>query len=575
MEQSILYMREEGCDVEEIQAKIHKFALYLNDRAMQLLAANKHSLSLHILGKLEELLIKFNYRQLTQVLILTYSSLASVHRELGNFDTALNYLRKTTTLCEVCEEAEDAVATHLNVCTLFSQLGKHKRALDYAVKAVFTCQEKFPRENLSAKELTLLATAFYNMGIEEEFLNNTGAAKEWLKKAYELLENNSDVDPEIKIQLYKKLQSITERRNVEVIRLKKPKKRMCHCASQSIVGVHENARLKIVKLKPKANAVSPFAAQPRFIKRPIKRNASKKTALVSPLSSTLRERNTSKLQKPILSRSKASKEAAHPETNGKSSTTDYPSDLEGELNQLLMVSLNSHCANKVDEPPLNPLLDKMYPTPSQEVKEEIVKEDDQTDESDEEIKALKDLGVLEWSNEEESEDELKELCEKGNEDFKKMAAEAAKDISPSTKDESTSNKHDADLKALGDEGEKLFEGNMYLDGCNYLVRFFADEQGEVTVRVRNIATCETQSLVFPKEQAPNVLKANSKNMVGDSISALAQLLALKKSKGKTPKALEEEMVVNIPIRRKMNAATSKFNMNQADGLTKSGKGYKV
>eukprot|EP00826_Nyctotherus_ovalis_P054453 TRINITY_DN712_c0_g1_i15.p1 TRINITY_DN712_c0_g1~~TRINITY_DN712_c0_g1_i15.p1 ORF type:complete len:421 (+),score=142.33 TRINITY_DN712_c0_g1_i15:77-1339(+) len=414
----------------------------------------------------------------------------------------------------------------------------------------------------------------YNMGIEEEFLNNTSAAIEWLKKAYELLENNSDVNPEIKIQFYKKLQNITERRNVEVIRLKKPKKRMCHCTSQSTVGAHESVRLKVVKLKPKANAVSPFTAKPRFIKRPIKRNASKKITLVSPLSSTLRERNASRLVKPIISHSKASKEAALPETNGKSSTTDYPSDLEGELNQLLMISLN----NKVDEPPLDPLLDKIYPTPSQEIREEIVKEDKQTDESKEEVKALKDLGVLEWSNEEESEDELKELCEKDNEDFKKIAVEAAKDISPSTKDESTSNKHDANLKPLSEEGEKLveklFEGNMYLDGCNYLVRFSADEEGELTVRLRNIATSEMQSLVFPKEQAPNVLKANSKNMVGDSISALAQLLTLRNSKRKSPKAPEEEMVVNIPIRRKMNAA-SKFNMDQADGLTKSGRGYKV
>jgi len=466
----------------------------------------KYSTSLYILKKLEELLIKYDYKQTTQLLILTHSNLAFVHKELKNFDLALNYLKKAVTLCENNNEIEDTITTYLNICAIFSQLGKHKKALDHAIKAAFKCQENFPHENPTVKQVTLLANAFYNMGIEEEYLGCVVAAKEWYKKAYEVLERNNKVDPEMKVEFYKKLQEVTE--NTNVVRFKR-KKKIGHCSSQRNL-VPESLRAKVVKLKPKT-VISPFVVQPRFIERIIKRNTSRK--IITPLTSTFRDKNTSRVIKASVNNSKLSKDILSLESNkkkGKESTTDYHSDTENE--PMLMTILNK--INK--EPPLDPLLDKIPHKESE-------------DESKEEKEMLREFEVLEWSD-------LEELC---NREVDNNVVDIK--VKGSTNKSNTSNKLDSNVKSLNKE--KLFEGNMYFDNNNYLVKYFIDEGKDLIIKLKNIATRETQLLHFTKEQASNVLKKNSENMITDSINALAQLLTLKKSKGNNNKVHKERIIL--------------------------------
>jgi len=569
MEQSIFYMREEGYDQEEIQDAIRKFVLNFNKYAMELLEGMKHASALHILEKIEELLIKFNYKDLTQVLTLTYSNLACVYKELKDFYIALNYLKKAATLCETYNQTEDTVTTYLNICVVYSQLGKHKRALDYAIKAAFKCQEHLSREDPSVKELTLLATAFHNMGIEEELLGNTIAAIEWHKKAYGILENNSDVDPEMKIQFYKKLQEITENTKTEVTRNKKPKRRICHCTAQSTIPVTETIRptIKVVKLKPKRNMITPLIAKSRITKNSVKRNAHKRITLMTPLSSTFRECNTSKMTKPLVGCSKISKDLMPSESNGrmcKESTTDYISDLDGEVDQLLMASLNK---KPLKEPPLEPLLKDIYPKGHKNlgnkvlVPQEAVMSDN---ESKEEEKVLEDLGVLEWSDAEDSEDEIKELYGRHNETFlNKEKVESVKKVRQMIK---TDNASPTRSKPTNKKEilEKLFEGNMYLDNNNYLVKFYIEESGNVIVKLRNISSNKIQDLIFSKEQVPSVLKANSKNMAADSINALAQLLTLRKCKENGHKIQDGKL--SIGMKEKKRSMINKLNENQSGNV---------
>jgi hypothetical protein len=54
-------------------------------------------------------------------------------------------------LCEANNEIEDTIAIYLNICSVFSQIGKHKKALDYAIKAAFMCQENLSHKNSSVK----------------------------------------------------------------------------------------------------------------------------------------------------------------------------------------------------------------------------------------------------------------------------------------------------------------------------------------------------------------------------------------------------------------------------------------
>eukprot|EP00826_Nyctotherus_ovalis_P034406 TRINITY_DN2864_c0_g1_i4.p1 TRINITY_DN2864_c0_g1~~TRINITY_DN2864_c0_g1_i4.p1 ORF type:complete len:403 (-),score=104.57 TRINITY_DN2864_c0_g1_i4:97-1260(-) len=367
--------------------------------------------------------------------------------------------------------------------------------------------------------------------------------------------DNNDVDLEMKIQYYRKVQEATEIGSVDVTRNKKQNRRMCNCASQGNIVITKTARpsIKVVKLK---HPPTPLAPHPRIVKHPAKRITSRRTTLVTPLSLTFAERNPAR----VVNGLKAEKKLAPREINAKmckESTTDYPSDGEGDVNhkvnQLLMTSFNNKAAKDI---PLDPLLDKMYPKePIHVTFRETTRVN--IDKSKEETKILRELGILEWSDEEDSEDELQELYGRHNGNSHNSAK--PKPIGNHTV--RSGNEVHEEVKLAGEKKpqEKLFEGNMYLDNCNHLVQFLMDEDGNVTVKMRNIVTNEKQSVLIERELVPNVLKANSKNMVAGSIDALAKFLTSKRAKDNM-KAHEEGTLLTISMKGRTRDAGSKLGV---------------
>jgi len=159
--------------------------------------------------------------------ILTYNNLACCYRHLGKLATSLGYLRKAVriggnrddTMMEV--STEHLEVTHLNMCAVLSQMGKHREALPHACKAIHHCKMQLMdlRERYEAcadsgvemralvnggdgeedpllrpltagkllrlqhdKESTL-AVAYHNYATELDFSGQARKAKHWYQKA--------------------------------------------------------------------------------------------------------------------------------------------------------------------------------------------------------------------------------------------------------------------------------------------------------------------------------------------------------------------------------------------------------
>jgi hypothetical protein len=101
--------------------------------------------------------------------------------------------------------------THLNICAVLSQLNKHELALNHAMSAVILLQEMMLSKRLDPESYpydddaeaeeamppdankdrtAVLAIAYHNMGVEQEFLKSYPAAILSYKKAVNFAEKN-------------------------------------------------------------------------------------------------------------------------------------------------------------------------------------------------------------------------------------------------------------------------------------------------------------------------------------------------------------------------------------------------
>lgn len=123
--------------------------------------------------------------------------------------------------------------THLNICAVLSQLNKHELALNHAMSAVILLQEMMLSKRLDPdsypydddqeadealppdanKDRTaVLAIAYHNMGVEQEFLKSYPAAILSYKKAVNFAEKNLGPDDGIT----QNLRNVFENAKVEV-----------------------------------------------------------------------------------------------------------------------------------------------------------------------------------------------------------------------------------------------------------------------------------------------------------------------------------------------------------------------
>ncbi|CDW83438.1 tpr domain containing protein [Stylonychia lemnae] len=142
---------------------------------------------------------------------MTFNNMACYYRRIGKMRTALNFLQKALSIESRLQRPEIQADTHLNICAVLSQLNKHELALNHAMSAVILLQEIMLRKRLdpasnsdeeeeyqttalgdaNQKDRTaVLAIAYHNMGVEQEFLRSYPAAILSYKKAVNFAEKH-------------------------------------------------------------------------------------------------------------------------------------------------------------------------------------------------------------------------------------------------------------------------------------------------------------------------------------------------------------------------------------------------
>lgn len=141
---------------------------------------------------------------------LTLSNLAALHQRLGNREDALVCLQEAESLCRVLP-ASDAAATHLSLCALLSQLGRHTEAERYAAEAArlgevdilqLASLQQQPGDPHGAaagaavlrEKVSALAVAYNNLAVQREFLGQTCECLVLYEKAVVLAEGHMEPD---------------------------------------------------------------------------------------------------------------------------------------------------------------------------------------------------------------------------------------------------------------------------------------------------------------------------------------------------------------------------------------------
>lgn len=130
---------------------------------------------------------------------VTFNNLACYYRRQGKLHAALTYLQKAIRIEQRLENVENRADTHLNLCAVLSQLGRHAGALEYAQSSLILLQEELFSGNMmqgvkqgeagtKADRIAVLAIAYHNIGVEQEFLHKYEQSIQSYRKGVEISE---------------------------------------------------------------------------------------------------------------------------------------------------------------------------------------------------------------------------------------------------------------------------------------------------------------------------------------------------------------------------------------------------
>mmetsp|Transcript_25767 Transcript_25767/g.43431 ORF Transcript_25767/g.43431 Transcript_25767/m.43431 type:complete len:320 (-) Transcript_25767:160-1119(-) len=126
----------------------------------------------------------------------TYNNLACYYRRQGKLHPALQYLQKALKIESKLTNVQNPADTHINACAVLSQLGRHASALEHAQNALILLQEELlsppGSDNAGAPpqadRIAVLAIAYHNIGVEQEFLKRYEQSMLSYRKGVEVAE---------------------------------------------------------------------------------------------------------------------------------------------------------------------------------------------------------------------------------------------------------------------------------------------------------------------------------------------------------------------------------------------------
>jgi tetratricopeptide (TPR) repeat protein len=162
--------------------------------------------SLSILRRAEALSVRYTDLQLE-----VFETLSLYYAGTGKHLRALAYLDKLTELTP--ENPLSRAKLHLNYCAILSQLSRHAQAQTHALKAVFLLQDSVILQSLrgldpAEMELETLATAYYNLAVEQEHLHEVRfrqyhEARKWHKQALDFATQHLSAQNPCRLRLAK------------------------------------------------------------------------------------------------------------------------------------------------------------------------------------------------------------------------------------------------------------------------------------------------------------------------------------------------------------------------------------
>lgn len=116
---------------------------------------------------------------------VTYNNMGCFYKNMSKLHTALQYLRKAQKIEERSKgRCQNPAGTHLNLCALLSQMGKHHEALQHAQLALDLVKAE-PENGGGNRGESLICVAYFNMGAEYEHLKKTVEAHWAYQQAYD------------------------------------------------------------------------------------------------------------------------------------------------------------------------------------------------------------------------------------------------------------------------------------------------------------------------------------------------------------------------------------------------------
>jgi tetratricopeptide (TPR) repeat protein len=177
-----------------------------NNMAMQLLQSGSNAQALELLQSAEGLIGEASaHHNLDRLKGLTYNNLGCYFRREGMPMEALKWLRQAHDIEQrMGSDASARSSTYLNLCAVYSLLGKHQDALQCAQQALkylkIACQQanapSAPGDNHAMHatgadnmdKASMLAIAYHNIAVEHEYLGHLLDAVHAYRKALEVAE---------------------------------------------------------------------------------------------------------------------------------------------------------------------------------------------------------------------------------------------------------------------------------------------------------------------------------------------------------------------------------------------------
>ena len=121
---------------------------------------------------------------------VTFNNLACYYKSIKQPNVALFYLNQALNLeIETFAEPSTIASTNLNLCAIYSQLGKHKQAMTSAFSAIKYLKGYENEEEMNENIVNSIVVANYNIGVEFEYLKKMQKAIEFYSKGHRIAVN--------------------------------------------------------------------------------------------------------------------------------------------------------------------------------------------------------------------------------------------------------------------------------------------------------------------------------------------------------------------------------------------------